>query len=271
MAVGGHCTATTLKTDLMVQNIEDREEKKRTVQMANSQFKERFQFILYLNDDVICQRYFRVNGFMQESLCSKELMETMKSIVEMLKGEFESKSRIYLWYTQSDTKINGFENPEEIEYLHIETEDEEKPEPYEYTFKFVFKADDEPIYECIWDGSLYPRFIRNSVDLTNSEVLYKNGEQQFGYTAFLTKKINAGRGDMVHKIIRKLCECLSAPFGKEVVYTKTLKYGDEEYPLALSQIKNTSKWNKYLREKTRDYFVRMYPSDKAIERYEKYY
>lgn len=255
----------------MVQNIDDREEKRRNVQIANSQFKERFQFILYLNDDVICQRYFRVNGFIQDSLYSKELMETTKSIVDMLKAELESKSRIYTWYTQPVIKINGFENPKEREYLYLEMEEEEKPEPYEYTFKFVFMADDAPVYECVWDGSMYPRFIRNCVDLTNSEVLYKNGEQQFGYAAFLTKKINAGREDMVHKIIKKFCECLSAPFGKEVVYTKTLKYGDEEYKLGPQYTKASSVWSKYLREKTRDYFVRMYPSDKAIERYEKYY
>lgn len=255
----------------MAVDFENREEKRRSVQMANSQFKERFQFILYLNDDVICQRYFRVNGFIQDSLYSKELMESVKSIVDMIKEELNSKSRIYQWYTQSRLKINGFADPKETEYLVIETEDEEKPEPYEYTFKFVFMADEKSIYECIWDGSRYPRFIRNGIDLSNSETLFKNGEQQFGYTAFLTKKINAGREDLVHKIIKRLCESLSAPIGEEVEYTKTLKYGNEEYRLGPYYTKAASSWSKAMREKTRDYFVRMYPSDKAIERYEKFY
>ena len=40
----------------------------KTIQEVNSeQMKERFQFKLTINDNIVCQRYFRINGFKSES------------------------------------------------------------------------------------------------------------------------------------------------------------------------------------------------------------
>ena len=37
--------------------------KKETKVVDNEAYKERFQFLLWVNDNIICQRYFKINGF----------------------------------------------------------------------------------------------------------------------------------------------------------------------------------------------------------------
>ena len=48
--------------------MEEKEIKKEQRTIDNASYKERFQFMLSINDNIICQRYFRINGFNAESL-----------------------------------------------------------------------------------------------------------------------------------------------------------------------------------------------------------
>ena len=49
-------------------------ETEKNVKKQTSNFiKERFSFELTVNDNIICQRYFRIHGFKQQSLYSEEL------------------------------------------------------------------------------------------------------------------------------------------------------------------------------------------------------
>jgi hypothetical protein len=97
---------------------------------------------------------------------------------------------------------------------------------------FRFLIDEKPVYVRIWDGSQYPKFIRNSVDLTNSKSSYP-----------LAQYINSGRPDLVVEIIKRICEATSTrniPEGTEPeteVITKTVVYGNDE------TFKNNSKNN----------------------------
>ena len=72
----------------------------KTIQEVNSeQMKERFQFKLTINDNIVCQRYFRINGFKSESKNSYELRECMYKCVERIKEDLKYKSNIYNWLT----------------------------------------------------------------------------------------------------------------------------------------------------------------------------
>ena len=60
--------------------------------------EERFEFALYVNDNVICKRNFRINNFIEDSMNSLEFKETVNQIVKMIDDDLKSKSRVYTWY-----------------------------------------------------------------------------------------------------------------------------------------------------------------------------
>ena len=69
----------------------EQEVQKKEVALNNESYKERFQFILSLNDNIICQRYFRINGFNNDSLESYELRETIDEIVGIIRQDLDSR------------------------------------------------------------------------------------------------------------------------------------------------------------------------------------
>jgi len=69
--------------------------------------EQRFEFVLYINNNIICQRYFHIFDFNEDSLKSLELKEMMDDIAGMNNGKFgtlgiipnylKQKSMEYLW------------------------------------------------------------------------------------------------------------------------------------------------------------------------------
>lgn len=69
--------------------------------------EQRFEFVLYINNNIICQRYFHIFDFNEDSLKSLELKEMMDDIAGMNNGQFgtlgiipnylKQKSIQYLW------------------------------------------------------------------------------------------------------------------------------------------------------------------------------
>ena len=66
----------------------EQENPKREVILNNESYKERFQFILSLGENIICQRYFRINGFNPESVESYELKEITEEEYDLVCSEF---------------------------------------------------------------------------------------------------------------------------------------------------------------------------------------
>ena len=206
----------------------DNENKKK----AND-FWERFQFVLSVNDNIVCQRYFKILGFNPECIGSLELKECMDECVTLIKRDLESKSRTYLWYTvDSPVKLCGFENPEETEYLTYEGIEPYVPEqlnPYDVSFKFTFLIDDEKIYEYLWDGTQYPKFIRNTVDLQNSNTLYKDSDQSsLNFSQSLSKRLTYGKPDYTYVIIKNIIHTATR---RNSDYTHSDQYGDKKIML----------------------------------------
>ena len=83
----------------------EKEIKKEPKVFDNSSYRERFQFILQINENIICQRFFKINGFTYESLESEEFKNVMDEVVGMIQNDLISKSRIYEWYTTPTPKI----------------------------------------------------------------------------------------------------------------------------------------------------------------------
>lgn len=265
----------------------EQEVQKKEIVLNNESYKERFQFILMLDDNIICQRYFRINGFKPESIGSYELKEAIDEVVWLIRKDLESKSRVYQWYTNTmPMKLTGYgkdfddmrEKLPQATYFYYtgETNDiygeTERPQPYEFTFRFSFLMDDKVVYEKIWDGSEYPRYVRNSVDLTNSGYAYKDKEPlQLSFNLAVLRSMTVDKVDLIYPIINIICNATSDAYGdKKNVYTYTETYGDKEYSLNDFNDEVINKWRTRTFNRTRDYFTGLYPSQRQIDRIDNY-
>lgn len=116
--------------------------------------KERFEFLLKINGNIICQRYFDIKGYNKEVLNSMELKELVDENVEMIDEELSKRSRRYLW---------RFYDPfqEQTEEDVPETNIWEK----EDNFEFEIRVDGKEVANRIFFGNHYPPRIRYQVDI----------------------------------------------------------------------------------------------------------
>ena len=252
----------------------------------NTQWKERHQFVLSANGNIICQRYFKVNGFNPHTLHSVELYETIRDIVDLIKGDLASKSRVYTAITMNKrSKLTGFYEGEElsvddaalaysdkyegevklsngvvlnktfIDYDVVEEEEENTP----FVFKFSYLLDDKVIYEEIWDGNVYPKYVRNSVDLSNSNASYKcTDPMRMSFSQQMTKHLNEGRIDLIYTIIKMLCGVLSNDIDEdgdayEKAYSTEMEHGDKVYHCTPYPREYVKGWANAVRQKTLKY------------------
>lgn len=281
--------------------MEDRTFKK----VDNSSFKERFQFTFSINENVICQRYFRINGFNYSSIETLELKEVMDECVAMIQKDLVEKSRVYMWYTNNDPiKMTGFVKTDTLtsddvavltngvegcttlsdgqtinktyfDYYNATPSSQdyidERPDEGEFVFKFAFLIDDKKVYEKVWDGNIYPKYVRNSVDLSNSDALYRGKEpSSLSFALAIVYHMTNGRQDLLYHMIKKICDTLSNSYSEKYEYTKKEKYGDKTYHFTTYNRDYVDGWRKAVNRKTNDYFNHMYPTQGQIDFINKY-
>lgn len=325
--------------------MEEKNFKKENKFVDNIAYKSKFQFLIWVNDNVICQRYFKINGFNEESIYTEEFTNCMNGIVKSIQEDLESKSRIFMWYTnlKEPLKLTGFATDKEVEKYgsdflrllvnssireNIELPDGkifhkeyleytegiandygevERPAEGEYIFKFSFLIDDIPVFEKIWDGNVYPKFVRNGVDLTNSYASYDNREvSSLSFGAAIVRYMQVGKINLISDFIRRICDTLSNTFTEKYVYTKEMdvylnnndineqnreaaiayyggvikpvvtghtdiKIEDKKYNYLSAYEDYKQSWRKAVSKKTQEYYATMYPSPRQIEYIEKHY
>lgn len=281
----------------------------------NSAFNDRFRFILSVNDNIICERFFKISGFDYDAINSERMKSLFVgeggmqygSVINMIVNDLKSKSRVWTWYTtETPVKMTGFDGDwvevedsmfksfrakgEEITYLvypeKVQVEDktsftngddteQESIEPFDVTFKFSFQmaqkssvnkegrtvfSDYTPVYEVIWDGSVYPKVVRNSVDLTNSYGHRDRDVNIMNFAQSLTYRMTCDKRDLTYHIIREICD--AATFDDEEPLsvqrrqrvTSYLKYGDKKYPMSNFDREFVEGWRKAVEKKTNDYW-----------------
>lgn len=325
--------------------MEEKKLKKENKFVDNVAYKSKFQFLIWVNDNVICQRYFKINGFNEESIYTKEFTNCMNGIVKSIQEDLESKSRIFMWYTnlKEPFKVTGFATDKEVEkygsdfiamlvnsgvrgniaapdgkifhkeYMEFaegvvnDYGEVERPDEGEYIFKFSFLIDDIPVFEKTWDGNVYPKFVRNGVDLTNSYASYDNKETSaLSFGAAIVRYMQAGKINLISNFIRRICDVLSNTFTEKYVYTKEMdvyrnnndineqnreaaiayyrgvikpvvtghtdiKTEDKKYNYLSAYEDYKQSWKKAVSKKTQEYYATMYPSPSQIEYIEKHY
>lgn len=235
---------------------------------------ERFQFVLTVNNNLICQRYFKINGFNEEGLKSVEFKDTMDAIVEKFKDDLASKSRTYLWYsdTGEPMKLTGFADASDTTYCNRSSTEKDMMEwlgefqpAWKVVFNFTLYVDERPVYTRIWDGGVYPRYVRDSVDITNKRANYENIEQsRLTFSQSLNKRMSAEKPDLSFEAITMISDVLGYSFNKNYEYTHTQKYGDKVYDFSNRGFIRKLE-NEYY-HKTRKHLDRWFPNEREFNR-----
>lgn len=226
-------------------------------------YKERFEFKLTVDKNIICQRYFQIPNFNELSLQSFNLAETLRDDARLIDSELKSKSRIYLeinapYVFQSKEEMDKYlSNPENQRrislgegfvvrdkvysnyiykgngetYLAESRFDEgEFAKPIQdsdrVTYKLAFLIDGREVCSIIWEG-IYPRFVRNSIDLDNKRGRFEGeGLYNLNYEQYLLRRMSEGRGNLTTKIINDLTNVCSR---YDSAYTFAATYGKKTY------------------------------------------
>lgn len=248
--------------------------------------EERFEFTVYVNDNIICKRNFRIFNFIENSMNTLEFKEKLDEIVGIIDDDLKAKSRVYTWYYFNPNEPDAFED-----FVG------KRIEPWACTFKIVISDNKRDVITRVWDGSVYPKFIRDKVDLSNKnvKVTTKDG-QTYSYEKESFFKTNEGRltfeqevlrsmiidkPDVLLQITKKICEACS-PSKEEIKekgyfdprenskylskYTVIDDYGKDEngkqrkysYSLYLANKKNEKDWERSVADKTKKYFRNLF-------------
>lgn len=121
--------------------------------------EQRFEFVLYINKHIICQRYFSIKDFNEDSITSLELKELMDKIVGVndyplgiIPNHLKKKSEEYLW---------KFYNPYNKQTEVPVKNNFEKEDIYDFEIivdKFV-------IAQSFFSGNFFPPQVRYQVDI----------------------------------------------------------------------------------------------------------
>lgn len=124
--------------------------------------EQRFEFVLYINKHIICQRYFSIRDFNEDSIYSLELKELMDRIVGMNGTDYGSmglitrhlklKSIDHLWESYNPYYQQKEENYKDI----FEKED---------IFDFEIRVDRNVVAQSTFSGNFFPQRVRYQVDI----------------------------------------------------------------------------------------------------------
>ena len=124
--------------------------------------EERFEFVLYINDHIICQRYFNIRDYNEDSVKSFEIKQLMDNIIGMnnnswgevgiIPRHLKQKSVDYLWDSY---------NP-----YFIQNEDSSKMGSDKIDdFQFEIKVDKEVVAKGGFSGNHFQPKVRYAVDV----------------------------------------------------------------------------------------------------------
>ena len=113
-----------------------------------------YEFYLYINENIVCQRFFQLKGYNEKVLRSIEIKELIDKVAEIVQNDLENKTRDYLFQ-----HYNPYEpqNPEDIQKGDIyENED---------VFDVEIKISDKSVAKKRFTGNVYPPKVRYSVNI----------------------------------------------------------------------------------------------------------
>ena len=248
---------------------------------APSDYKEPYEFRLLIGDNIICQRYFKINNFNPLSLSSIELTEVIRNCANMINNDLKSKSRVYTWhmaplvFDSKEQMENWFSNPnnvktvrfcenivlrndKSVEYMWngekiIECEKKIDDGTFSTTlsdkdtlvYEFAFYVKDKKVASTIFEG-VYPYYIRRNIDLSNTRGKFEGEDlSRLSFESYILNCLVYDRTDLIKKIVKDICYVCSVT--DDTYYSSSLTYKSKNgkktvYPLNFNS-------QKYLNEK----------------------
>lgn len=114
----------------------------------------KFEFILRINGNIICQRYFAVKSFNYKSIQSLDLIYCTENCVSLIQNQLKDKSVEYLW-----NQYNPYEKQTEDQINRTSIWDKED------IFDFEIRIDERVVAAKRFTGNIYPQRVRYSVDI----------------------------------------------------------------------------------------------------------
>lgn len=137
----------------------------KTNNYINRAKEERFEFIFYINNNIICQRYFNINNFNEDSVNStvelKELMDNLigfyndgqSSNLGVIPSFLKKKSKEYLWEYYKPYAETQYEEPNKNIYEKIDN------------FQLEIRVDKKTLIKGEFSGNFFPPKVRYSVKI----------------------------------------------------------------------------------------------------------
>lgn len=113
----------------------------------------KFEFLLKLNDNIVCQRYFNVKGFNAKTLNSMELFDEVKSVVDEISHDLKIRTCVHMTDNMSQYFAEGKE--------------EQETDQNDF-FTVSIRKDDKNIITRYFEGAAYPPKVRYTVDIRPS-------------------------------------------------------------------------------------------------------
>tara|TARA_R110000824_G_scaffold14208_1_gene60685 strand:- start:27 stop:503 length:477 start_codon:yes stop_codon:yes gene_type:complete len=111
------------------------------------------EFLLTLNENIICQRYFNVRNYNLNAKNSVDLYDTISDIGEELKHSLKNKAFDYIY-----DRYNHYTN-----YVNLSDQDLERSE--DEVFHLYVKQNTDILIHKIIPSDVYPGRIRYTVDI----------------------------------------------------------------------------------------------------------
>lgn len=229
-----------------------------------------FDYEVLVNGNIIAKRNFKMNNYIQGSMQSIDFKYKVDDIVKMIDDDLKSKSRIFTAYYEDWPEFAN----------------EKRLEPWECTFEFRVYENKKLVISKIWDGSGYPRQIREKVDLTNKFVkitgkdgktysfdkneYFEENPDKITSEMYVLREMIIDKPDLLYIITKSICEACSQQEGattKISDYDFTLKYGDKTYTTNIDAAneKLANEWRKATEAKNKDYFKGFSRAKKTVK------
>jgi len=114
----------------------------------------KFEFVLYINGNIVVQRYFTVKDFNKDSIRSLDAKYCVDNCVRMIENNLKEKTFEYLYKSYNPYKE---QLQEDIISENIYEEED--------VFDFEIKTDDRLVVKKRFSGNVYPQRVRYSVDI----------------------------------------------------------------------------------------------------------
>jgi len=113
----------------------------------------KFEFLLSLEDNIICQRFFSVKQYRAQNRKSLELNDTMREIINTIKADLKDKSIDYL--------IESYD----MNTHTVNLSPQDQNNTCEENFHVILKVGNDTISNFIFPSNIYPAKIRYTVDI----------------------------------------------------------------------------------------------------------